>query len=465
LSYRTRLVGNIDIEQEAVSIEVNPEHFSSLDTLVDDYGWLGKGFKSILENPHISGILSDNGVESLGLDENGVHGLEKISQPEREIIELLLTRQYGRSQKLFEAAKSEELENYDNVSWGVIKGVTMGAAVGGVLDIAGLEGTVYQLIARLGPGALESSGIAHQVLAERGEKSLEELTLYGKGKRFLRELGIDSKEIIKRVPGGFYSAVNVGGWADRLLRRNKTQQEGTLETNTQVWSEAQENAPYKGLIGIAILKSTESYIPRALYTPLESLAVFWVNTGNNVQGAWAVAKDIYKNSPDYTASKVKKGANTIKELLSDPFQLANAWVAVIFLSGEVVARSYGFKPEEAFGNLGAGLESAFLSMDTAFAAQFAKPIAYTQVVTMPKIDVSTPRLMDLARKYKSEELLNRLSDDTKGPVQSMKYSISRLLNTNGVFLTSYDVAHVIGSYVHSGISTIGNLANRNNTRN
>ena len=374
-----------------------------------------------------------------------------------KIIEELVKRQYARRHKIFEAARNNELEEYDNVSWGVIKGVAMGAAVGGALDIAGLEGTVYQLIARLGPGALDSSGIAHQVLAETGEKSLEELTFFGKGKRFFWELGLDSYEIIKRVPGGFYSAVNVGGWSDRLLRRNKTQQEGTLETKTQVWSEAQEDAPYKGLIGIAILKSIESYVPRALYIPLESLAVFWVNTGNNVQGAWAVAKDIYKNSPDYTTSRVKKVVKTTKTLASDPFQLANMLVAVTFLSGEVALRSYGFRPEEAFGNLGAGLESAFLSMDTAFAAQFAKPLAYGQVVGAARKDVSTPYLLHLAREYNAENLLSRLSEGR------IKYQMSR-----GA-VNSYNamdrVASTVSHYTGKAISTIRNLTNHNANKN
>ena len=465
MSYQTKLVGQIDVEQ-GLSIEINGRHFSSLDTLVDDYGWLGKGFKSILENTHINGILSDNGIGSLALDENGIQGLDNVAEPERKILEQILAKQYSRSQKLLTAAKSNELDQYDEVSWGVLKGVVLGAAIGGILDGAGLKGTGYQLIARLGPGALESSGISHQVLEKKGAKSPEELPWYGKAGRFFWELGADSVEIVKRVPGGFYSAINVkdllgkgrnailpqsvNGKLDRILGVKNRE----LETNTEIWSEAQEDAPYKGLIGIAVLKSVENCLPGPLYNALESLAVFWVNTGNNVQGLNAVFKKLYNESPSYITSRPKKILEASKRLTSDPFQLANVIVCSAWYGAEVAIRSLGFRPEEQFGNLGAGLESAVLSMDTAAAAQIAKPIAYSQVVFAPKKDVSTPYLLNLARKYDSEVLSKSLADN-KGPIKSMEYMGSRLL------LTTYDTISTMGRYAHAGVGAIRNLINPN----
>lgn len=401
------------------------------------------------------------------LDENGIQGLNNVAEPERKVLEEILARQYSRSQELLRAAKSNELDQYDDVSWGVLKGVALGAAVGGMLDIAGLKGTAFQLIARLGPGALESSGISHQVLEKKGAKSLEELPWYGKAGRFFWELGTDSVEIIKRVPGGVYSAINVkdllgkgrnailpqsiNGKLDGILGVNSNRE---LETNTEIWSKAQEDAPYKGLIGIAVLKSVENYLPGALFNILESLAVFWVNTGNNVQGLNAVFKKLYQELPGYITSRPKKILEASKGLSSDPFQLANVIVCSAWYGGEVVIRSFGFRPEEQFGNLGAGLESAVLSMDTAVAAQIAKLIAYSQVVAAPKKDVSTPYLLDLARKYNSQALSKSLADN-KCPIKSMEYMGSRLL------LTAYDSVHTMGHYVSAGFGAIRNLINPN----
>ena len=135
---------------------------------------------------------------------------------------------------------------------------------------------------------------------------------------------------------------------------------------------------------------------KALYTALESLGVFWVNTGNNVQGAEAVYKELKQSAIGRL--------DAAKKTVADPFQLANLIVCTAWYGSEVALRSNGIRMEEYLGNFGAGLESALLSCDTAVAAQVAKPIAYGQLIIPAKLSVTNRNLGLLAEKYDSNQL-------------------------------------------------------------
>lgn len=288
-----------------------------------------------------------------------------------------------------------------------MKGVVLGGLVGFGLDRAGLHGPIPELIARLGPGALESSAIAHEVVGKEktnGDKKEESGRLDERVLSFTRELGNDAIKIGKRVPHGIYSAVNLGGWVDKARGRTL---DTNHATNTEVWSDAQESGPYRGILGLAILKFADQYVRpiaessstvagtsyKAFYNALESLGVFWVNTGNNVQGAVAVYKEIKQSA--------KGRLDAAKKTVADPFQLANIIVCTAWYGTEVALRSNGIRMEEYLGNFGAGLESALLSCDTAVAAQVAKPIAYAQLIIPARMSVRDKNLTILANQHGS----------------------------------------------------------------
>ena len=76
MSYSKRLIGNINPEAEKLQIEVGKSHFSNLESLAADYGWVGKGFKVILNKPTIKDSLRHGGVSSLLIGNDSVQGLE-----------------------------------------------------------------------------------------------------------------------------------------------------------------------------------------------------------------------------------------------------------------------------------------------------------------------------------------------------------------------------------------------------
>ncbi len=400
MSYAKRLIGNINLEAENLQIEIGKSHFSDLESLADDYGWVGKGFKVILNKPTIKDSLRHGGVSDLLIGNGNVQGLEVFDEPDRNVLSHLLTKQYQRSLPIFDAVKKGELEQYDDVSIGVVKGVVLGGVIGLGLDFIGVKGTLPEMLARMGPATLESSAISHEV--ERGKDrapktGLEKIVVA------IKELPQDTVNIVKRMPGGFYQGINLYGWIDRLRGRT---QEYNHSTTTELWSAAQESGPYRGLIGLSALKTAEPHLKsifegssrsvtssyHALHYVLESLLVFWVNTGNNVQGGWAVYKNFKKELQSKRAA--------IKKTVSDPFQLANIIVCSTWYGTELYLRSKGMAPEQ-FGNIGAALESAALSCDTAVAGQVAKPLAYAFLIIPAKYSVTDRNLRKLANQYGS----------------------------------------------------------------
>ena len=390
MPYTKKLIGNINPEAEKLEIKVGKSHFSDLELLVKDYGWVGKGFKVILNKPAVRDSLRHGGVSDLLIGNGNVQGLEVFDEPDRNVLVHLLAKQHGRSLPIFYAAQKGELDTYDNVSIGVIKGVLIGGAVGAMLDGMHLTGPIPEMIARLGPGALESSGISHEVEKGKASKGTDK-NLAEKVVQAFKETPKDVVGIVKRVPGGVYDGVNLYGWIDKL--RGIRRQNGD-STNTETWSTAQESGPYRGVLGLLFLKPMQGYVPTPLYNALESLGVFWVNTGNNVQGVLAVYNSLKENS--------KTKMEALKKTVSDPFQLANILVCSVWYGGELALRSQGIRMEEYWGNLGAGLESAALSCDTAVAAQVAKGISYVQLIVPAKFSVTDRNLRKLGNRYGSD---------------------------------------------------------------
>ena len=205
MSYTKKLIGNINPEAEKLQIEIGKSHFSDLERLAGDYGWVGKGFKVILAKPVVNSALKNN-VNGLLVNGDGVQGLEIFDEPDRNVLSHLLKRQYHRSLPIFDAVQKGELEQYDDVSIGVVKGVVLGGVIGLGLDFIGVKGTLPEMLARMGPATLESSAISHEV--ERGKDrapktGLEKIVVA------IKELPQDTVNIVKRMPGGFYQGINL----------------------------------------------------------------------------------------------------------------------------------------------------------------------------------------------------------------------------------------------------------------
>ncbi len=305
---------------ETFALAINPRNLNGLSSR-ERYGWVGKGMQIILSNQHIREIVQQHNLDEIVVSNEGVHGIERMQAPEQFVLDHLLKTQFGRSVPILAKARSGELDQYDDVSIGVVKGVLVGGLVGVALDSAGFKGTIPEMIARLGPGALESSAITHELQVK---EKRQEATLSEKVVRAVKELPQDAINIARRIPNGLYGAVNLYGALDRLRGRNVAQNGG--QTNTEVWATAQESGPYRGIIALAALKIADGYIRPEQNSPLggvykiaydaaESLAVFWVNTGNNVQGflgVYGIIKDAGK-----------KRIEAFNETIADPFQLAN----------------------------------------------------------------------------------------------------------------------------------------------
>ena len=133
MSYQTRLVGQIDTKNEQLEIEIRPEHFYNLETLVGGYGWVGRGIKEIVGNPHINGILSDNDVDSLVLNQEGVQGLDNVEGPEKAIIDLPSNNKALYKEYLFRFLKNKNikliLEHKADVKYPVVSAASIIAKV------------------------------------------------------------------------------------------------------------------------------------------------------------------------------------------------------------------------------------------------------------------------------------------------------------------------------------------------
>ena len=414
-----KLIGAIDT-QEQLSVRISQDHFSDLDALVRDYGWIGQGFGQIVGNKHIGGTLKRNGIEELTIDQDGVHGLEKAPEAEQRVLEELLMAQYKRSVNLVDAVKRGDFERYDAVNEGAIKGLLVGIGVAAMFDIQGMRNSITEMLARLGAGILESSSVSHHVF-QKEEKIDIEMPLRWRLEYLASQLASDVFLTLKRIPAGIYSAINLWNFVDkargRVLPKKvnesldkylKNGDDVELPTNTEVWSHAQESAPYRGALGLVALRQFP--FSGVSYNFLDALAVFWVNSGNNIQGLAAVRGHIYKNLPNKSYGIAKKALHSAKELASDPFQLANMVVLPVWYFSVLALRSHGIRPEE-YGNVGAAIEASLIGIDTAVAAQFAKWGTRYNFTIAPYLSELNPRLLYLANKHGADELTNSLKSD------------------------------------------------------
>ena len=111
MSYAEKLIGNIDPEQENLQLQIDQSHLSNLEKLASDYGWVGNGVKIILEKPTINRVLQEMNVNGLLIGEDKIIGLDKLEEPERDVLYHLLKRQYERSLPIFNAAKKANLSS------------------------------------------------------------------------------------------------------------------------------------------------------------------------------------------------------------------------------------------------------------------------------------------------------------------------------------------------------------------
>ena len=316
-----------------------------------------------------------------------------------------------------------------------MSGLLLGIGVAAVFDVAGVRNTATEMAARLGPGILEASSVSHHVF-QKEEKTDIKMPLEWKLYYTELEFALKASSTAKRIPAGIYGLINPFNLADkvrgRILPKNvnktldgylKAEENGELLTNTHVWSDAQESAPYRG--AVAATASRQWGMEKFAYGAFDSLAVFWINSGNNAQGLIAVYNKLYHEAGKTIHSAPKRAAKALKGLVSDPFQLANIIACSVWYAGVLALRSNGVRLEE-YGNLGAAVEASLIGIDTAVAVQIAKRMIYHRVADASKLDVSTGNLLHLSKKYGAEEMLNSLSDD-KMPHRFMVYNIGNLV--------------------------------------
>lgn len=457
-----KLIGTINPEGR-LSVKFSSGQFSDLDFLVQCYGWVGQGFGQILGNRHISKVLEESDVEEIVLDSHGIHGLENVAEGERQMLEEMLSSQYERSEGLVAAVRRDDFAHWDAVNSAVLKGLVLGIGVAGAFDLAGLKNTFTELVARGAPGLLESSAVSHHVLEK--EEKVKSGNFMRRTKAYAAEIGLDLALIAKRFPAGLYEALNLGNWLDKgrekLLPRkvNKSFEralgikENVLPTNTHLWSEEQESAPYRGLMGISLLSYFYGQSSSIFYRLLDSTAVFWVNSGNNIQGSLAVYSNIYKNLPKKMSSVKQKIGAAFEELRSDPFQLANISVVPTWFLGILAMHSYGFNFEEHFHNLGAALEASLIGVDTAIAAKLAKGMIYYNFSVAPHLKVSNPRLLQLARSYGAEEMMESLKQD-RSPRGFITYHGGNLT------FNTYDLVGTIAEKASHGAAAVGKFLHK-----
>lgn len=428
MSYVTRLIGTIepgikDSEEKLVlpDIIINKEHILDSTKLREDYGTLGKGLEHIVSNPEINQILVQGNTSDIIVSVDAISGLDNASDAERNVAQTLLTRQYDRSKMLYRLASNKELQDYDNITKGVFKGTALGAIMGTVLNsvqntlvLTGVSQIGLELVARAGPGLAEAASISHEFNVKENKIQESEIKHLGhllveSAKEFPKDSVIIAKLSVDK--NLWYNAINIGGWIDKIRGKESRH---IRDSYTEEWAKAQESGPARGLIALGVLKGIKESYPaldenpalRIAYGAVEALAVFWINTGNNVQGGWSVYKKCVNDAKAIGSTEPwKAGA---REYFGDPFQVANLIVFSVWYATEVTLRSIGLRPEEQFGLLGASLESSILSWDTAVVAQLSKPLINYLIIRPAKKSVKPSNLMNLALEHQATELQKKL---------------------------------------------------------
>lgn len=457
-----KLIGTID-PQAQLSLRVSQRHFSDLELLAQ-YGWVGNGFRQILGNRHINEILKTSGVDELAIDGEGVHGLEKVPEGERHVLEELLLGRYERSERLVKAVNQGDFNTLDAINMGVVKGLGLAIVVSGSFEAIGLRNTWTEMASRFFPGIFESAQVSHQVGKE--DKSQHGMSLAQKIKSNVADVLSEFYFIGKSTPGDLYDAADIGHWIEKVRgklphkRANSLledkfviEEAGNNKTYTHIWATGQKSAPYRGAAGILILRPLRPYIPSWLYNLLDPVSVFWVNSGNNAQGVASVFGNIYRGLKDKLPYTRERAQESFKRLVSDPFQLSNLIVCSIWISGVLALRSYGIRLEEHLGNFGAALEASIIGFDTAVAAQFAKGITYYKFSVQPYLNASNPNLFQLARKYDAGQLKDSLEHDYT-PTGFVTYRGGQLT------LNTYQAIGTIAEKANKGMAAIGHFLQR-----
>ncbi len=432
MDYTTSLIGKIDPSKEGLpDLQITEEHIRNPISLQEDYGLIGKGLEIIISNDSVRRILSKQ--ELFIVSAESVEGLEKLTQEEMHFVSHLLRLQHERSSRTYKLATNEDFTDYDNVTKGVIKGIILGSVIGGILNCAqyfcdltniGKYSAQYfngkindmskifaDMIARAGPALAESVSIDHEVNTKIKSQTGEEIRDETKEKqknlllKSLREIPEDSVQLAKASVDRslWYETINILGILDKIRGRYEDKEQ--IKTNTKRWAYAQRTAPGRGLLSYGGLKVIREYFKGSIsddpnlkfgYDLLEAFAVVWINTGNNIQGSF----DVYKNCVN--DAKLKNSPSPkldgFLDFIADPFQFSNLIVSSTWLFTESILRSYGIRAEDSLGSLGAGLESAFLSCDTAVAGILAKPIAKAQILIPARYTTSKYYLSNLALK-------------------------------------------------------------------
>ncbi len=451
------LIGKIDPTLDDLVLSFNHNHFFDITSLrkgkrlAGDYGWIGEGYKKIFANQNIRHLMRTSEVHlkdiTLTIDKDGVKGLEHVPEPERKVLEQILMTQYHRSNTLLTTVRNKDFERYDSIGSGAVKGLTFGLGIGTLLDALGLHGLGPELAARIFPGIYEAEGVNH-VLRKNGTK---EHGTKEHGSRIVRlvknvgtgiyEVPLDIYRMTRNIPAGLYSAINFLGLVDKARKRTlpekinrslerilgiNTYEVPTSTDSTEVlWAKEGNSAPYRGG-GLLTLLRLYPIPVEGLHNVLESVAVTSINSGLNVQGGFAVYKNIFKKLPDKLSPTTRKSYDAFKKTMSDPFQATNVAACTLWAAGEVIMRSYGFRPEE-YSNIAVALEAGLLGANTVAAALLAKQFVHYKVVEKPNYDISTLHLMQLARKYKSKKLETRLRTDIESPSKFVSYASSRML--------------------------------------
>ena len=448
----SKLIGAIDPGAELL-VTISQRHRSDLETLTGDYGWVGEGLKPAFGNSYIVGILDNHRVDTVILGPQGINFKDAfgnnvtLPEPEQRVLEDILLPQYSRSVGLVDVVRKGEFERYANVGRGAFKGLGAGIAIASIMDLFGLRGAVPETFSRLIPGILESSSLSNQVQKERNEST--NTGLASKIKSYVLELASDARHLPKRVPRNLYNAINLFGLVDRV--RGKEGSNYHSASQTDLWSVAQESAPYRGAaFMLALGYSPFRHAYNFLYGVADSLAVFWINSGNNVQGSAAVYSSVYKNLSGKTSSAARNAQKAFGELWSDPFQRANIIGCAVWLGGVELLRLNGIMLEEYFGrigmsNLGAAAEAAAIGVDTVAIALGARWMEHRRVVDLPKWELNPGNLLYLAHKYHSQELMDSLSD-SRNPVTFTTYHVGNAgINSYHLTGTIKDKA-VLGVY-------------------
>jgi len=287
-----------------------------------------------------------------------------------------------------------------------------------------------------GKDTKESLNAAREFGIEKDHKTLTNFLYHPIN--FTFGLAVDTKNIIKRSPAGLYKAINVCYWIDKWVLKKEIKLDDEA-TNTKVWSDAQESGPWRGLIALGGLKYADflirgseempgiydSFMNGDLETATYALAAgvvlglskFWVNTGNNVQGMYAVYRRYFKECE--SESKWEKRKYAWKKLMDDGFQKAQGYICTGIFGFATGLEWLGLQAEKlnifgtALGNTGATAQSAAQSGDTAYSALIAKPVIKNKLTKPARKSVSDLDLMQLAKDNDDYDLIDRIKERPK----------------------------------------------------